>query len=96
MKKAKYWLTAEAKAARKFDCECRCIADIFVLFMRLPCGHFPSLCCSGNIILTVTKCRVYAQTVSMKYLAKMESPDAFIVACCIGMFAVVSVQAERI
>jgi hypothetical protein len=69
----------------------------FLMFMRLPCGHFSSLCCSGSILLeTVTKCRVYAQTVSMKYLAEMESPDAFTVLSYTGTFAAAFIHAERV
>jgi hypothetical protein len=45
---------------------------------------------------TVTKCRVYAQTVFMKYSAKMESPDAFTVLAYTGTLAAAFIQSERI
>ena len=44
----------------------------------------------------MTKCRVYVKTVFMKYLAEMESPDAFIVVSYTGAFAAAFIHAKRI
>jgi hypothetical protein len=64
--------------------------------MCLPHEHLSSLCRSGSVILEmVTKCRVYAQSASMKYTAKMEIPDVYTVLAYTGAPADVFIYAER-